>query len=137
MSNRVASGAYVLQGSEKTTMLDLGGSRKRKFQAENFSSMPNLHFLRLPEGCVIDGDLGCMSGELRWLQWKRMPFAHAPAGLNLSHLTSLDFSGSTNLASLWTEASGDKEVRCGFRVINDICCCKTKYQMMRMEQGLQ
>ena len=86
---------------------------------------------------MIDGDFGCMSQELRWLQWKSMPFAHAPAGLNLSLVTSLDFSESTNLASLWTEASGDTEVRSVLGVINDICYCKLKYEMMCMEQVLQ
>ena len=67
--------------------------------------MPNLHYLALPEGCSIFGDFRCMSKELRFLQWKGMPLSSIPTELDLFHLTSLNFSESTNLASLWADSN--------------------------------
>lgn len=90
--------------------LNLAACRKRKFDAESFANMPNLHYLKLPNGCSVDGDFRCISRELRLLQWRGMPFARVPRKLNLFHLLSLDFSDSTNLASLWTESNGSLEV---------------------------
>lgn len=85
--------------------LNLAGSRKRKFDAESFANMQNLHFLILPNGCSVNGDLTCISRELRLLRWRDMPFACVPSEINLFHLLSLDFSQSTNLASLWTQSN--------------------------------
>ncbi|KAG0584090.1 hypothetical protein KC19_3G184300 [Ceratodon purpureus] len=92
------------QGTNKTLALSLVGSRKRKFEAEDFASIPNLHFLELPDGCVMNGDFRCISTKLRWLRWRGIVLDCIPLGLDLSCLTSLDFSMSTNLASLWTES---------------------------------
>ncbi|KAG0611550.1 hypothetical protein M758_7G148400, partial [Ceratodon purpureus] len=92
------------QGTNKTLALSLVGSRKRKFEAEDFASMPNLHFLELPDGCVVIGDFRCISTKIRWLRWRGIILDCIPLGLDLSCLTSLDFSMSTNLASLWTES---------------------------------
>ncbi|KAG0583652.1 hypothetical protein KC19_3G152200 [Ceratodon purpureus] len=92
------------QGTNKTLALSLVGSRKRKFEAEDFASMPNLHFLELPDGCVVNGDFRCISTKIRWLRWRGIVLDCMPLGLDVSCLTSLDFSKSTNLASLWTES---------------------------------
>ncbi|KAG0605125.1 hypothetical protein M758_9G033700, partial [Ceratodon purpureus] len=93
-----------MQGTNKTLALSLVGSRKRKFEVEDFASMPNLHFLELPDGCVVNGDFRCISTKLRWLRWRGIVLDCIPLGLDVSCLTSLDFSMSTNLASLWTES---------------------------------
>ncbi|KAG0623115.1 hypothetical protein M758_3G149500 [Ceratodon purpureus] len=94
------------QGTNKTLALSLVGSRKRKFEAEDFASMPNLHFLELPDGCIVNGDFRCISTKLRWLRWRGIVLDCIPLGLDVSCLTSLDFSMSTNLVTLWTESEG-------------------------------
>lgn len=86
------------------------GSRKRKFEAENFTNMPNLHYLGLPDGCMVNGELKCISKELRWLRWRGMPYKDVTMDLDLSQLTSLDFSESSNLASIWVDSNGSLEV---------------------------
>ncbi|KAG0583310.1 hypothetical protein KC19_3G125800 [Ceratodon purpureus] len=91
-------------GTNKTLALSLVGSRKRKFEVEDFASMPNLHFLELPDGCIVNGDFRCISSKIRWLRWRGILMETIPVGLDVSCLTSLDFSMSTNLASLWTES---------------------------------
>lgn len=98
------------QGSKKTMGLNLTGSRKRKFEAEDFISMPNLHFLQLPHGCFVNGDFRCMPRELRVLQWRAMPLAYIPLGLDLSFLTKLDFSHSSSLAAFWIKSNTSLEV---------------------------
>ncbi|KAG0582737.1 hypothetical protein KC19_3G081900 [Ceratodon purpureus] len=97
------------QGSENTMGLYLEGSKIQEFEAENFTSMPNLHYLQLPRGCKVNGDFRSMPGELRWLRWQAMPYTHIPTGLNLSLLIKLDFSNSTNLAKLWTKSNNSLE----------------------------
>ncbi|KAG0627123.1 hypothetical protein M758_2G175500 [Ceratodon purpureus] len=92
------------QGTKKTLSLSLVGSRKQKFEAEDFANMPNLHFLELPDGCIVNGDFRCISAKLRCLRWRGIVLEHIPLELDVSYLTSLDFSWSTNLASLWTES---------------------------------
>ncbi|KAG0629562.1 hypothetical protein M758_1G112700 [Ceratodon purpureus] len=92
------------QGINKTLSLSLIGSRKRKFEVEDFANMPNLHFLELPDGCIVNGDFRWISNKLRWLRWRGIVLECTPFGLDISNLTSLDFSMSTNLASLWTES---------------------------------
>ncbi|KAG0565948.1 hypothetical protein KC19_7G026000 [Ceratodon purpureus] len=104
------------QGTIKTLALSLVGSRKRKFEVEDFASMPNLHFLELPDGCVVDGDFRCISTKIRWLRWRGIVLDCIPLGLDVSYLTSLDFSMSTNLASLWTESQGMLKV-CFFKTL--------------------
>ncbi|KAG0583656.1 hypothetical protein KC19_3G152600 [Ceratodon purpureus] len=106
--NGTAGEASIMkkQGTNKTLALSLVGSRKRKFEAEDFASMPNLHFLELPDGCVVNGDFRCISTEIRWLRWRGIVLDCIPLGLDVSCLTSLDFSMSSNLASLWTESEG-------------------------------
>ncbi|KAG0583307.1 hypothetical protein KC19_3G125600 [Ceratodon purpureus] len=94
------------QGTKKTLALSLVGSRKRKFEIEDFASMPNLHFLELPDGCIVNGDFRRISTKIRWLRWRGILMETIPVGLDVSCLTSLDFSMSTNLASLWTESQG-------------------------------
>lgn len=64
----------------------------------------------------MDGDFICMLRELRCLRWRKMPFHHIPMGLKTSHLISLDFSGSTNLASLWTESNENVKVRSLYKI---------------------
>ncbi|KAG0588190.1 hypothetical protein KC19_2G223500 [Ceratodon purpureus] len=98
------------QGTNKTLSLSLVGSRKQKFEAEDFASMPNLHFLELPDGCVVTRDFRCISTKIRWLRLRGIVLDCIPLRLDLSCLTSLDFSMSTNLASLWTEPQSMLEV---------------------------
>lgn len=106
------------QGTKKTRALNLVGSRKRKFEAEDFINMPNLHFLELPDGCIVNGDFKCMPKELRWLRWRGMSFSHIPTNLDVSQLTSLDFSESTDMASLWIEANDNFEGCLNLRWLN-------------------
>ncbi|KAG0598623.1 hypothetical protein M758_12G088800 [Ceratodon purpureus] len=96
---------FAYHGVEETVALNLARSRKRKFDAKYFTNVPNLHYLRLPDGCKMYGDLKCISKQLRWLQWRKMPYQNVPKELNLIHLLSLDFSQSTKLASLWVESN--------------------------------
>ncbi|KAG0582758.1 hypothetical protein KC19_3G083500 [Ceratodon purpureus] len=106
------------QGCENTMGLNLEGSRIQVFEAENFTSMPNLHYLQLPRGCKINGDLKSISRDLRLLQWQAMPYTRVPAGLNLCHLIELDFSESTSLAELWTKSNKSLENCSNLRVLN-------------------
>ncbi|KAG0583595.1 hypothetical protein KC19_3G148200 [Ceratodon purpureus] len=94
------------QGTNETLALSFVGSRKRKFEAEDFASMPNLHFLELPDGSVVNGDFRCISTKIRCLRWRGIVLDGIPLGLDVSCATSLDFSMSTNLASLWTDSQG-------------------------------
>jgi hypothetical protein len=89
--------------------LNLANSDKRKVESKHFARMPNLHFLVL-DGCDLSGNLECISKELRWLQWRDMPLAHFPHCLNLSNLTSLDFSRSSKLVETWVESNLALEV---------------------------
>ncbi|KAG0583693.1 hypothetical protein KC19_3G155600 [Ceratodon purpureus] len=88
-----------------TVGINLERSQKRKFKVESLSNTPNLHYLRLPDGCYVNGNLSSMPKKLRLLQWRNMPLAYAPMELNLTSLTSLNFSYSSNLASLWTKSN--------------------------------
>ncbi|KAG0582756.1 hypothetical protein KC19_3G083300 [Ceratodon purpureus] len=106
------------QGSKNTMGLNLVGSQVQEFEAENFTSMPNLHYLQLPRGCKVNGDFRSMPRELRWLQWQGIPYTHVPRGLNLSLLTELDFSKSTSLAELWTKSNNSLESCSNLRVLN-------------------
>lgn len=99
----------MLQGTDKIRGLNFAGSRKQKFEAEKFASMQNLHYLALDK-CYVIGNFGCISKELRWLQWRYMPMAHLPAELDLSNLGRLDLSFSTNLAFLWADSNASLEV---------------------------
>ncbi|KAG0590524.1 hypothetical protein KC19_1G106000 [Ceratodon purpureus] len=108
VNGSVAEASIMMkQGTNKTLALSLVGSRKRKFEVEDFASMPNLHFLELPDGCVVNGDFRRISTKIRWLRWRGIVLDCIPLGLDVSCLTSLDFSRSTNLASLWTESQGN------------------------------
>ena len=66
------------------------------FDFEKFPKMRNLHYLVL-DGCNVSGNLGGISKELRYIQWKYMPLTSLPPIPNLSKLVSLDFFESTNL----------------------------------------
>ena len=72
--------------------------------------MPNLHYLGLPDGCMVNGELKYILRELRWLRWRGLPYKDVTMDLDLSQLTSLDFSQSSNLASLWVDSSTSLEV---------------------------
>lgn len=99
----------LIQKSNKVRSLNLTNFQKQKYNAENFAKMPNLHFLIL-DGCNISGNFGVISKELRWLQWKYMPLKNLPPLLDLSSLTSLDFSQSIELADMWAESNPALEV---------------------------
>ena len=94
--------------------LDLSKSRKRKFEVEDFAKMPNLNFLKIPKGRVMNGDWRCMSKELRWLRWRNTSLTHVLAELDLSQLVSLDFSKSSNLVTLWKKSNCSLEVNSNF-----------------------
>ncbi|KAG0622261.1 hypothetical protein M758_3G084900 [Ceratodon purpureus] len=125
------------QGSENTMGLNLEGSRIQVFEAENFTSMPNLHYLQLPRGCKINGDLKSISSDLRLLQWQAMPYTRVPAGLNLCHLIELDFSESTSLAELWTKSNKSLESCSNLRVLNLNYCTSITRLPDSMGQSIQ
>ncbi|KAG0605760.1 hypothetical protein M758_9G085800 [Ceratodon purpureus] len=97
----------IVEGTDMTIGLKLVKCRKRKFDATDFAHMPNLHFLELPNGCLINGNFKCISRKLRWLTWRGMLFKHMPKDLDVSNLVSLDLSKSTTLASLLRESHGN------------------------------
>ena len=99
----------VMQNSNKVRAMSLVSRGEHNFDAKNFEEMRNLHFLIL-DGCNVDGNLGSISKELRYLQWRYMPQTHIRAMLNFSNLVSLDFSKSTKLANIWVEADSGLEV---------------------------
>ena len=99
----------VMQNSNKVRAMSLFNGGEHNFDAKNFEEMCNLHFLIL-DGCNVDGNLGSISKELRYLQWRHMPQTHIPSMLNFSNLVSLDFSESTKLANTWVEAEPGLEV---------------------------
>ena len=103
--------------------LNLVHSRKYKFEAENFTKIPSLHFLVL-DGCYVNGNLDSKWEELRWLRWRYMPLPHLPPILDLSNLILLDFSWSTNLANLWAESDSTLEVLyCTLKLVfKEIAC---------------
>ena len=101
---------YNVQGTEQTMALSLSGSQRLKFEVQNFINMPNLHYLIFPNGCNLIGNLENISKRLRWLQWRNIPFAYILMELNLFYLTLLDFSRSSNLASLWIDSNISLEV---------------------------
>ncbi|KAG0622240.1 hypothetical protein M758_3G083200 [Ceratodon purpureus] len=125
------------QGSKNTMGLNLEGSKVQEFEAENFTSMPNLHYLQLPRGCKVSGDFRSMPRELRWLQWQGMPYTHVPRGLNLSLLTELDFSESTSLAELWTKSNNTLESCSNLRLLNLILCKSITRLPDSMGQSIQ
>ncbi|KAG0607530.1 hypothetical protein M758_8G035600 [Ceratodon purpureus] len=92
------------EGQKKVRVLNLANSHMRKFNYDDFKKMTNLHYLIL-DGCDVSGNIGCVSRELRCLQWKNMPLTHVPPVLDFSNLVSLDFSDSTLLANLWVESN--------------------------------
>ncbi|KAG0607534.1 hypothetical protein M758_8G036000 [Ceratodon purpureus] len=92
------------EGQNNVRVLNLANSRKRKFKYDDFGKMTNLHYLVL-DGCDVSGNIGCVSRELRWLQWRNMPLTHIPPMLDFSNLVSLDFSYSTLLANAWVESN--------------------------------
>ncbi|KAG0586241.1 hypothetical protein KC19_2G074800 [Ceratodon purpureus] len=92
------------KGHNKVRVLNLANSRMRKFKYDDFEKITNLHYLIL-DGCDVSGNVGCVSKELRWLQWKNMPLTHIPSMLDFSNLVSLDFSYSTYLANAWVESN--------------------------------
>ncbi|KAG0615472.1 hypothetical protein M758_5G044100 [Ceratodon purpureus] len=87
----------------KVRALNLANISEHEFAFEDFAKMENLHFLTL-DGCNVSGNLDGVSKELRCLRWRHMPLTNAPSLLNLSNLTSLDFSYSTKLANMWTQS---------------------------------
>ncbi|KAG0607563.1 hypothetical protein M758_8G038700 [Ceratodon purpureus] len=92
------------KGQNKVRVLNLANSRTRKFKYDDFEKLTNLHYLIL-DGCDVSGNIGCVSRELRWLQWRNMPLTHIPHTLDFSNLVALDFSYSTYLANVWIESN--------------------------------
>ena len=81
------------------------------FDFEKFPKMKNLHYLIL-DGCNVSGNLGSISKELRYIQWRYMPLTSLPPIPYLSKLVSLDFSKSTKLANILTKSTLAFEVIC-------------------------
>ncbi|KAG0564627.1 hypothetical protein KC19_8G126400 [Ceratodon purpureus] len=92
------------KSQNKVRVLNLANSRMRKFKYDDFGKMTNLHYLIL-DGCDVSGNIGCVSREIRWLQWRNMPLTYIPPMLDFSNLVSLDFSDSTHLANAWIESN--------------------------------
>ncbi|KAG0575963.1 hypothetical protein KC19_5G044200 [Ceratodon purpureus] len=94
--------------SNKVRAVNLTNTQDHKFAFDDFAKMGNLHFLIL-DGCNVSGNLEGVSKELRCLRWRHMPLTNAPSMLNLSNLTSLDFSYSTKLANVWAQSDPSLE----------------------------
>ena len=99
----------VVQNANKVRAMNLANSGSYSLDIENFVKMPNLHFLIL-DGCEVHGNIGSISKELRYLQWRHMPLTYIPPMLKLSNLISLDFSESTKLVDTWIEGEPSLEV---------------------------
>lgn len=56
------------------------------------SCMTNLNLLWL-DGATIEGDLGQISSNLRWLRWRSCPLERFPLNWNMRHLALLDLTG--------------------------------------------
>lgn len=54
--------------------------------------MSNLKLLWL-DGAIIEGDLGQISSNLRWLRWRSCPLKRLPLNWNMRHLAILDLTG--------------------------------------------
>ncbi|KAG0622465.1 hypothetical protein M758_3G099400 [Ceratodon purpureus] len=133
----VDDGFIEYQEKVETIGLNLIGCRKRKFNVENFANMSNLHFLGLPDGCKVNGDFESMPKKLRVFRWRRMPLAYIPNGLSLHHLTSIDFSKSNNLASIWTESNSTSKSFPNLRSLNLSCCTSITKLPNSLGQSLQ
>ena len=94
----------VMQNPNEVRFVNLSNIGWQDIDLENFATMPNLHFLVL-DGCRVHGNLGSISKELRYLQWKHLPLSYIPPLQHLSNLISLDFSESTKLANIWIESA--------------------------------
>ena len=107
MNHNCAS--IVLQKSNKVRAMSLVNGGRHSFDVKNFEEMRNLHYLILDE-CDVDGNLGSIAKELRYLRWRHMPRTHIPSMQKISNLVSLDFSKSTKLANVWIESDTTLEV---------------------------
>ncbi|KAG0607740.1 hypothetical protein M758_8G051100 [Ceratodon purpureus] len=107
--DRGTCGVEVInQGPMKVRAVNLANGGEPELKFEYFTKMTNLHFLVL-DGCFLDGGHTIISKKLRCLQWRHMPMIQRPLVLNLTNLISLDFSQSTNAASLWAESNSALE----------------------------
>ena len=98
-----------MQNPIKARFMNLSNIGRQSIDLEDFGTIPNLHFLVL-DGCRVHGNLGSISKELRYLQWKHLPLSYIPSLQSFSNLISLDFSESTMLANIWTESEPTLEV---------------------------
>ncbi|KAG0564194.1 hypothetical protein KC19_8G091000, partial [Ceratodon purpureus] len=94
----------INQEPTKVRALNVANGGEHELESVYFTKMINLHFLIL-DGCFIDGDLTTISKKLRYLQWRQMSVIQGPPVLNLSNLISLDFSYSSEAASLWSNSN--------------------------------
>ncbi|KAG0608202.1 hypothetical protein M758_8G087000 [Ceratodon purpureus] len=94
----------INQEPMKVRALNVGNGGEHELESLYFTKMSNLHFLIL-DGCYINGDVTTISKKLRYLRWRQMPVIQRPPILNLSNLISLDFSYSSEVASLWAKSN--------------------------------
>eukprot|EP01018_Ginkgo_biloba_P007932 Gb_23545 [translate_table: standard] len=67
---------------------------------ESLSRMPNLQLLWLGMGTSLEGDIGEISSNLRWLRWEACPLKRFPSKWNIEHLLVLDLFEFGNLTGL-------------------------------------
>ncbi|KAG0564195.1 hypothetical protein KC19_8G091100 [Ceratodon purpureus] len=94
----------INQEPMKVRALNVGSGGEHELESLYFTKMRNLHFVIL-DGCFINGDFRTISKKLRYLRWREMPVIQRFPILNLSNLISLDFSYSSEVASLWAKSN--------------------------------
>lgn len=95
---------YDSQGSDRIRGIrlstrDTDGTLTSK--ASQLATMDELHLLVLDGYPIEPDDFSRWSQELRWLQWKSLPYMELPSQFNLSKLAVLDLTDSGNLSHLW------------------------------------
>jgi Leucine-rich repeat (LRR) protein len=96
-----------LWNSEDALEVLEGGSGTKRVRGLSFQTS-NQNKITLPEGCLasmsslkllwldgatIEGDLGQISSNLRWLRWRSCPLKRLPLNWNMKHLALLDLTG--------------------------------------------
>eukprot|EP01018_Ginkgo_biloba_P036042 Gb_12483 [translate_table: standard] len=82
---------------------------------ESLARMPNLQLLWLGAGTSLEGDIGEISSNLRWLRWEACPLKRFPSKWTSEHLPVLDlgdpgflplvFMERSHIEELWNEKS--------------------------------
>ncbi|GLJ36444.1 hypothetical protein SUGI_0731850 [Cryptomeria japonica] len=79
---------------------------------KHLASMNGLRYLCFKDTIIMEGDLGKLSPDLKWLKWERCSLEALPTQWNLEHLAILDLSSRSishgselqfSLKQLWNE----------------------------------